>query len=131
MLMLTHGDKGRERTIRLLMAVEQPAMFSSELRNVEKRIPDTFIKLKTQEFHGVRVRILPALCPPDAWHSAQGFVGNLRSAEAYVWDGEEGSRRTVFYNDEAQLHVYGTNVQESMPRKGQLNLEEGYVERKN
>lgn len=41
-----------------------------------------------REHHGVAVRILPALCPPDAWHASKGYVGNLRAAEAYVWSRE-------------------------------------------
>jgi len=38
-----------------------------------------------REHRGVAVRILPALCPPDAWHAGKGLVRNLRAAEAYIW----------------------------------------------
>lgn len=37
------------------------------------------------EYNGVRVRILLALCPPDAWHSEKGCVGSQRAAEGYLW----------------------------------------------
>lgn len=99
MLMLTHGDKGKREDYPLLMAVEQPAMFSST--KYREAHTGHIHQTKTQEFHGVRVRILPALCPPDAWHSSQGYVGNLRSAEAYIWDAEEGLIGQLYYNDEA------------------------------
>lgn len=41
-------------------------------------------------FNGVRVRILPALCAPDAWHTHMGFVGEQRACEAYLWDKANG-----------------------------------------
>jgi hypothetical protein len=51
-----------------------------------------------QEFHGVRVRVLPALCEPDAWHANNNFVGNLRTAESYVWNKDKGLINMSFYN---------------------------------
>ena len=88
MLMFTHGNCGRLNDYPLVMAVEQPVMFGA----TEYREAHTGDKhqLKVQELHGVRVRISPALCPPDAWHAANNFVGNVRSAEAFVWNKEEG-----------------------------------------
>ncbi len=100
MLMLTHGDKGKREDYPLLMATEQAKMFG-ETRFREAHTGHVH-QTKTQEFHGVRVRILSALCPPDAWHAENGYVGNLRSAEAYVWDGDEGLVGQFFYNDDAQ-----------------------------
>ena len=64
--------------------------------------------------HGTRssnkdARISRGPCPYTSstlsslrWHAANGFVGNLRSAEAYVWDGDEGLVGQFFYNDDAQ-----------------------------
>ena len=100
MLMFTHGNEGKREDYPLLMATENPVLFgATKWREAHcGHIHQT----KTQEFHGVRVRILPALCPPDAWHAANGYVGNLRSAECYVWDKEEGLVGQFFYNDESQ-----------------------------
>jgi hypothetical protein len=100
MLMFTHGNGGKREDYPLLMATEQPRLFGAT--KWREAHTGHVHQTKTQEFHGVRVRILPALCPPDAWHSANGFVGNLRSAEAYVWDGDEGLVGQFFYNDDAQ-----------------------------
>lgn len=87
-LMFTHGDKGKATDWPLVFATEQPAMFGSSLfREVHTGHIHT---TRVQEFHGVRVRVSPALCPPDSWHSDNQFVGNLRGAEAYVWHKEEG-----------------------------------------
>lgn len=39
---------------------------------------------------GVRIRRIPSLTPPDAWHSASGYVGTPRSAEMLVYHDETG-----------------------------------------
>jgi hypothetical protein len=39
---------------------------------------------------GVITRISPALCAADAYHSEHHFVGNLRSAQAFVFSPTEG-----------------------------------------
>ena len=54
-------------------------------RRTRRRVYDVD---ELREHRGVAVRILPALCPPDAWHASKGHVGNLRAAEAYVWSRE-------------------------------------------
>jgi hypothetical protein len=88
MLMLTHGDKGRRPNYPLLMATEQPEMFG---RTVHREAHTGHLhQLRVQEHHGVKVRISPALCSADAWHSDNQYVGNARAAEAFVWHRTEG-----------------------------------------
>lgn len=100
MLMLTHGDKGRRTQYPQLMAREQPEMWgSTQFR--ECHTGHTHMT-KVDEQYGCRVRVLPALCPPDDWHSENAFVGNLRNAEAYIWNKDEGLVNIAFYNDESQ-----------------------------
>lgn len=99
MLMFTHGDKGKRQDYPLLMATEQPEMFGAT-KFREAHTGHTHMT-KLDEQHGVRVRVLPALCPPDDWHSENGFVGNLRNAEGYIWNKEEGLIGMVFYCDNA------------------------------
>ena len=103
MLMFTHGDKGKRQDYPLLMATEKPEMFGST-RFRECHTGHTHMT-KMDEQHGVRVRVLPALCPPDDWHAENGFVGNLRSAEAYVWNLDEGLVNLAFYNDDAHPQI--------------------------
>ena len=100
MIMLTHGDKGQRDDYPLLMAHEQPAMWARTLHR-ECQTGHNH-KTKLDEFHGIRVRILPALCPADDWHSENGYVGNLRNAEAYLWNKEEGMIALFTYNDDSQ-----------------------------
>lgn len=100
MLMFTHGDKGKRTEYPQLMAHEQPEMWgSTQFR--ECHTGHTHMT-KVDEKYGVRVRVLPALCPPDDWHSENGYVGNLRNAEAYVWNKDEGLVTMAFYNDDSQ-----------------------------
>lgn len=108
MLMFTHGDKGKRQDYPLLMATEQPKMFG-ETRYRETHCGHTH-ETKLNEQHGVRVRVLPALCPPDDWHAENAFVGNQRNAEAYVWNENEGLVLIAIYNDDAQQPIITKRV---------------------
>jgi UDP-2,3-diacylglucosamine pyrophosphatase LpxH len=39
---------------------------------------------------GVIVRTAPAICPPDDWHAASGFIGSRQAMEAFVYRPEGG-----------------------------------------
>lgn len=100
MLMFTHGDKAKRQDYPLLMATEQPEMFGQT--KYREAHTGHIHQTKMEEQHGVRVRVLPALCPPDDWHAENGYVGNLRNAEAYIWNKTEGLIATVFFCDDSQ-----------------------------
>jgi hypothetical protein len=96
-LMFTHGDLGKRADYPLVFATERPDIFgSTTYREVHTGHLHT---TRNEEFHGVRVRILPSLTPPDAWHSENSFVGNLRNAEAFVWSKTEGLIAQFIYSD--------------------------------
>ncbi len=95
MLLLTHGDEGRLPDYPLVMATEQPEMFG-ETTHREAHTGHRH-KVQVDEYHGVKVRTLSALCAPDAWHAKKAFVGNARAAEAFVWNREEGLVGTAIY----------------------------------
>lgn len=88
LILYTHGDKGRRANLPLLMATERPELFGAA-RFREAHVGHTH-ETKVEERMGVRVRVSPALCSPDAWHSDHLFVGNVRGAEAFVWSKEDG-----------------------------------------
>lgn len=95
MLLFTHGDRGKRPDYPLLMATEQPQMFGrTQFREAHT---GHFHQTRVQEWHGVRVRILPSLAGADAWHAENGYVGNLRAAEAFVWSASEGLVATAYY----------------------------------
>jgi hypothetical protein len=94
MLMFTHGNRGKQQDYPLLMATEQPDMWGrtrfreAHLGHLHKtQLRDS---LTVGENHGARVRIISSLCAADAWHAEMTFVGNLRQAEAFVWNKREG-----------------------------------------
>jgi len=95
MLMLTHGDKGKRPDYPLLMATEQPDMFGRT--RFREAHTGHLHQTQVQEWHGVRVRILPSLAGADAWHAENGYVGNLRAAEAFIWNATEGLVGTAYY----------------------------------
>lgn len=94
LLMFTHGNRGKQLDYPLLMATEKPAEWGrtkyreAHIGHLHKtQMRDS---LKVNENHGARVRIISSLCAADAWHSEMQFVGNLRQAEAFVWNKNEG-----------------------------------------
>ena len=103
MLMFAHGNKGKLPDYPLVMATEQPKMFGATVHR-EAHTGDKH-QTKVQEFHGVRVRISPALCAADSWHSENMFVGNARSAEAFIWHKDEGLVGTAVYTLPAPREV--------------------------
>lgn len=108
LVMFTHGDKGKRKDLPLLMATEARELFgATAFHEIHTGHNHT---LKVEETHGIRNRILSALCPPDAWHAENGYVGNLRSSEAFVWDKQEGLIGTVIYTDQDQLIEKASNV---------------------
>jgi hypothetical protein len=96
MLLLTHGNKGKHPDYPLLMATEQPEMFG-ETTHREAHTGHQH-RFKLEEIHGVKVRTSPALCPPDAWHAENAYVGAGRAAEALVWHKDEGLVSTAIYS---------------------------------
>lgn len=102
LLGFTHGDRGKPQLWSRLMPVECPDLWGkTTYREVHV---GHFHKdaAEKDELNGVKVRVLPSLAPPDAWHAAQGYVGNVQSAEAFHWDAEDGLLGTsVYYHQNA------------------------------
>lgn len=98
MLMWAHEaqNKRQRDDYPLLMATEQAEMFGST-RFHEAHLGDIH-QVRLEEQHGVRVRVLPSLCPPDEWHNAKGFVGNIPSAECFVWSKVDGLLGIAVYS---------------------------------
>lgn len=90
-----HGNAGKLEDLPLLMATEMKAAFGRTSHR-EWFTGDKH-QAKLFERMGVRVRISPALCPPDAWHSENHYVGNLQQAEAHVFSKTDGHLATAFY----------------------------------
>lgn len=103
LLMWTHGNAGKLEKYPLLMAQEERVAWG-QTKFKEAHTGDKHTT-KVQEFQGVRVRISPALCSADAWHSENHFVGSQRGAEAYVWHADKGLVSLSFFNVESGEHA--------------------------
>ena len=83
-----HGDKGKKTDYPLLMATEEKELWgSTEFREF---YTGHLHSEQTTERLGVKTRVLPSLCPADAWHANAGYIGAVRSTQAFVWDSTEG-----------------------------------------
>ena len=89
----THGHNEKHFDLPLLLATENPEGWAASrhrefhLGHFHSRKYKMFVP--SFDRAGVLVRILPSLCPPDAWHAAMGYRSRL-SAEALYFDPEEG-----------------------------------------
>jgi hypothetical protein len=90
LLGFTHGSEEKHNDLPLIMAREEPELWATST-HYEWHIGHFHKSKETRytagdSFNGVRVRILPSLCAADAWHYSKGYVGERRSAEAYLWN---------------------------------------------
>lgn len=86
----THGDKIKPQNLPLVMATERPVDWAEttcrEWHTGHLHTSKSFETMRCDEHAGVKVRTVPSLCGTDAWHSEKGYIGNSRSAEAFVYD---------------------------------------------
>lgn len=89
----THGHNEKHHDLPLLLATEDPEGWAQSrhrefhLGHYHARKHKMFVP--SFDRAGVLVRILPSLCPPDAWHASMGYHARL-AAEALYFDNEEG-----------------------------------------
>ena len=88
MILHFHGDKVKGDKIPLLMATEQPIMWSqttfreAHLGHVHKEM--------LNEFMGTKVRYIPSICGSDEWHKNKAYVGTMRVGQVHIWSKDRG-----------------------------------------
>ncbi len=101
MFMWCHGNEGKKPEYPLLMAVERPRMWAA---TTSRECHTGHLHTKALfEKNGILVRTLPSLCSADDWHSRMCFVGNQRSAEAYIYNDRMGHMGTAVYTIPEEL----------------------------
>jgi predicted phosphodiesterase len=95
LILFTHGNEEKAANLPLLMATENPNFSDCKFRTAHL---GHFHGTEMKEYNGVKVRILPSLCAPDAWHSNKGYVGNVRSATAFLYEKDNGEVANFYYN---------------------------------
>jgi hypothetical protein len=82
LLGFTHGAWVKPNQLPLIMATEAPQDWAGSvwrewlLGHYHRKREMAWNS--TEEMGGVRLRVLPSLATPDAWHYQQGFVGGIR-----------------------------------------------------
>jgi len=97
-----HGDVVKAANIAQMMPVEQPMDYAAttyrafHLGHIHTRKRFGF-QPEVAEAYGVDVCYVPSLSPTDAWHSAQGYIGNQRRSQAFIYHAEDGLLSERFY----------------------------------
>ena len=90
----THGDQEAHRDLPAIMAAEVPELWAAtqwrEFHLGHFHRARQTVHRSTDEFGGVRVRVLPSLSGTDRWHFQKGYVAAKRAAEAYLWHANDG-----------------------------------------
>lgn len=88
LILYTHGNEEKMADLPLIMATERAEDWG--------RAKHRFVRVghfhqdKASEYHGVKVTISPALCPPDQWHASKGYIGNKEAAIANLYHRTKG-----------------------------------------
>ncbi|HXP60431.1 MAG TPA: hypothetical protein VN829_08070 [Dongiaceae bacterium] len=103
LLGLTHGHCEKVASLALLLATERPKDWANstpatrEFHIGHLHHKKSLKLMPALDVGGVLVRVVPSLCPPDAWHASHGYGGKL-AAEAYYWDPEQGVTVTFIHS---------------------------------
>lgn len=92
-----HGNNEPSKKLPQLMALERPLDWAAsscrEFHIGHIHTGRATDPLTVDDQTGVTVRWLRSLSATDSWHAKHGFVGNQRSAEAFLWRKEGGMRQ--------------------------------------
>jgi hypothetical protein len=88
MILHFHGDKVKGDKIPLLMATEQPIMWSQT--TFREAHLGHFHKEMLNEFMGTKVRFIPSICGSDEWHKNKAYVGTKRVGQVHIWSKDRG-----------------------------------------
>ena len=88
-----HGDRISHEKLPMIMAQECRELWAKtqfrewHLGHFHSKKTKVFVA--HQDLQAVQVRLLPSLCPADAWHASMGYFSKP-AAEAYFWDADKG-----------------------------------------
>lgn len=103
LLGLTHGSEEKESSLPLLMAsdIESKPHWSETTyhewhlghqhrkKNVNYKVYDNKSTTLNEDL-GVVVRYLSSLTGTEEWHHKKGYIGQIKAADAFVWNDESG-----------------------------------------
>jgi len=101
-IMFIHGDKGRYNEYPLVMLRHIMNLgWNTEYHEVHTGHFHKTKKIEhmvADEFKGIIVRVLKSISGTDAWHDHSGFVDNIKGAEGYIYNKDEGLIGNIISN---------------------------------
>lgn len=88
LLGFTHGDKAKKHLAAIMPHEAKEHWGNStyyEFHTGHTHAMKAEWARPVETIDGVLVRVAPAICPPDDWHSDHGFVGSLRAMESFIY----------------------------------------------
>lgn len=95
MIATDHGDGCKEKDVPLLMATEQPVMWSEtkyrySYRHHVHHKSGSKGHGQTKDYSGVTVEYLRSPSESDAWHHFAGYTGGVKAIEGFIHSKEKG-----------------------------------------
>lgn len=90
-----HGDGAKAQNLPLLVMRENQSTIS-QYRFIEV-LTGHFHTEQSDDYTGVIVRVAPALCAADRWHSKMGFQGAIRRAQGLLYHKDDGLQ-AIYYS---------------------------------
>lgn len=98
----THGGEEKENSLPMLMASEKESKqywsktkyHEWHLGHFHRKIQNNYVVLDkgraVSEDLGVTVRYLSSLTGTEEWHHKKGFVANIKAADGFIWNHDNG-----------------------------------------
>lgn len=90
-----HGSNTKLNDLPLIMMRENQATISG-FKHFEVLTGDKHHEF-VNDIKGIRVRIAPALCPPDKWHADKGYIGSIRQSQGLLYQRDNGLE-AIYYS---------------------------------
>jgi hypothetical protein len=87
LLAFSHGDTEKPADLPLLAAVESKDWSSCQFK--EWHIGHKHSESTTEKM-GVKTRVLSSISGPDDWHYTNGYIGNIKSAQSFLFHNKNG-----------------------------------------
>ncbi len=83
-----HGDETKHKDLPLAIMRDNQSVIS-QYRFTECLVGHLHSE-QSEDIKGIVIRVAPALCPPDKWHSSKSFANNMRRSQGLLYQREEG-----------------------------------------
>ncbi len=88
LLAFDHGDETKHKDLPLAIMRDNQSVISN-YRFTECLVGHLHQE-QSQDIKGIVIRVAPALCPPDKWHSSKSFANNMRRSQGLLYQREQG-----------------------------------------